>query len=466
MSTNPLNDISKIYLEKIAEKKDDSYLETDMKKRRKNNEKAVEDMKKVKDDTVPRWMKEGKKADKDYDGDGKIESGTDEYMGSRDKAIKKAMGKKKVCEKCNGKGCSHCDGKGEHVEEAHAIKPRFKDEEERKAYIKKVKEKSTQRKMNKVKATMEAKNLHGELDNPNDLKGSSKKAVKNIDTDVDGDVEHNDKKKGEMGEFIPSPDGKKRVYSKVAKEGYSDWRSDLMIEVAGEDDTNDEKIKEKKVNNKIKINPDMKESVENLGGTLLEETEIDEMDFDIEGLYDELVAEGYSVDDTEEAIEYALVEMYSEETLEEASDRYYDSAVKASKDAARKKSREEFKKKAVGRLRFMKRKAGEKIASAKKNVGMASAKAQVAAYNKMKDVKDTAGYKVAKAKKAAQDAPKKAKKGLKGMIKKAAQKVVDRMSEETTMSPKEMNLRKQRAQMDKKIATEREKSVKQMTGDS
>ena len=45
-----------------------------------------------------------KKADKDYDGDGKIESGTDEYMGSRDKAIKKAMGKKncgcgkKVCE--------------------------------------------------------------------------------------------------------------------------------------------------------------------------------------------------------------------------------------------------------------------------------------------------------------------------------------------------------------------------------
>tara|TARA_B100000214_G_scaffold374813_1_gene358744 strand:+ start:548 stop:1789 length:1242 start_codon:yes stop_codon:yes gene_type:complete len=35
----------------------------------------------------------GKKAAKDYDGDGKIESGTAEYMGSRDKAIKKAMAK-------------------------------------------------------------------------------------------------------------------------------------------------------------------------------------------------------------------------------------------------------------------------------------------------------------------------------------------------------------------------------------
>ena len=42
-----------------------------------------------------------KKAKKDYDGDGKIESGTDEYMGSKDKAIKKAMAmrvKKKVAE--------------------------------------------------------------------------------------------------------------------------------------------------------------------------------------------------------------------------------------------------------------------------------------------------------------------------------------------------------------------------------
>ena len=42
---------------------------------------------------------EGKKAKKDYDGDGKIESGKDEYFGSRDKAIKKAMGKKAMMKK-------------------------------------------------------------------------------------------------------------------------------------------------------------------------------------------------------------------------------------------------------------------------------------------------------------------------------------------------------------------------------
>ena len=45
-------------------------------------------------DIYQNQMYESKKADKDYDGDGKIESGTDEYMGSRDKAIKKAMAKK------------------------------------------------------------------------------------------------------------------------------------------------------------------------------------------------------------------------------------------------------------------------------------------------------------------------------------------------------------------------------------
>ncbi len=39
-------------------------------------------------------MVEAKKAKKDHDGDGKVESGKDEYMGAKDKAIKKAMGKK------------------------------------------------------------------------------------------------------------------------------------------------------------------------------------------------------------------------------------------------------------------------------------------------------------------------------------------------------------------------------------
>ena len=66
-----------------------------------------------------------KMAKKDYDGDGKIETGTQEYMGSRDKAIKKAMGKdpKKEMKKehhqkdADGKVIEHGDGTPSSVEE-------------------------------------------------------------------------------------------------------------------------------------------------------------------------------------------------------------------------------------------------------------------------------------------------------------------------------------------------------------
>ncbi len=49
------------------------------------------------------------KADKDYDGDGEIESGSEEYLGSRDKAIKSAMKEEEdVCESC-GKPTDECE---------------------------------------------------------------------------------------------------------------------------------------------------------------------------------------------------------------------------------------------------------------------------------------------------------------------------------------------------------------------
>ena len=61
-----------------------------------------------------------KKADKDYDGDGKIESGTDEYMGSKDKAIKKAMGKK-VKHDCSSKVKHEEYGIGDCIKEMHTL---------------------------------------------------------------------------------------------------------------------------------------------------------------------------------------------------------------------------------------------------------------------------------------------------------------------------------------------------------
>ena len=189
---NPLNDISKIYLTQVAEKKDDSYLETDMKKRQKNNEKAIADMKKVKDDTVPRWMKESELAE-----------------------------------------------------------------------------------------------IHSSAHTPHEvpsknLKKLVSKAVKRIDTDVDGDTDKNDKAKGELGEFIPGV-GNKRLYSttgtRTAKESFSNWRRDLIEVMNDEDEDDDDRIDDKKkVDNKklIKINPKLGEAIEAIGGTLIEMVEIDE----------------------------------------------------------------------------------------------------------------------------------------------------------------------------------------------
>ena len=185
-----------------------------------------------------------------------------------------------------------------------------------------------------------------------------------------------------------------------------------------------------------------------------EDVEMIEID-DVESVYEELIQEGYDVCDIEDAVEYALVEV---------SDRYYDSAVKASKQAAVKKNREELKKKALGRLKYMKRKAGEAMSSAKKKVGMASAKAQVAAYNKAREAKQSASDTARRVKKSAADAPKKAKKGLKSAIKGVAQKVVDRMSEETEDPKEKQMLMKKKQMMMKQQMLDKQRIQAQMQG--
>ena len=87
------------------------------------------------------------------------------------------------------------------------------------------------------------------------------------DIDNDGDTDKSDKylhkRRKAIGKAIST-----------RKESFSNWRQDLvevMDEVEG-----DKKIKEKKVENKIVINPELKEAVEELGGQLIEMVEIEE----------------------------------------------------------------------------------------------------------------------------------------------------------------------------------------------
>ena len=489
---NPLNALTKVYLDQISEKKkDDTYLEPDMKKRQANNEKARKDMEKMgtsmknphfeeveldeapyqvmgspdgkKEKKIGKPVKSRKyadaraaeladthkktggkyrseyvealdpvgKEDGDVNNDGK-KDGTDKYLMNRRKAIGKAI-KKKMSEGVRDmdpeKGTSERKAR---LEKKRGMKmddhPQYKKEEveqvdENRAAMGRInkeyhRKKEAEEMAKRAKAPKDKKPAPKRLnDNPMyDPKSAGSSRVKNfkftgeeVEAVAEGDGDpcwdtHKQvgmKKKG--GKMVPN------CVPKTKTESFSSWRTDLSEVMT--DEMDDKPIKEKKVKNKVKINPTMGEAVEELGGTLIEEIEVDEMDYIIESVYDELIEEGYSADDVEEAIEYSLTEV---------SDRYYDSAVKASKDAAAAKKREEMKKKAKGRLRFLKRKAGEAATAIKKKAGMASAKAQVAAYNKGREVARAAGDKV-----------RSKKRSLKNFIKRGAQKVVDRMSEET-----------------------------------
>ena len=93
----------------------------------------------------------------------------------------------------------------------------------------------------------------------------------------------------------------------VKIESFSNWREDLIEVVGGNEN---DKIKEmpKSKKNKIEINPKISEVFSSINGTIIEQIEIDEMDFIIDNVYDELLSEGYDESDIEDAIEYALFE--------------------------------------------------------------------------------------------------------------------------------------------------------------
>ena len=304
MSTNPLNDISKIYLDQIAEKKkDDSYLETDFKKRQVNNEKARKELAKGPQMKNPHFEETQMEGVRDTD----PEKGTKE----RKARLEKKRGMK-------------LDDHPQYAKEA--LDPVGKED--------------------------------GDIDN---------------DGDKDSSDEYLMKRRKAIGKAM-----KKRL--KEERESLSEVMDDTEAS---------KEVKEKKVNNKVVINPKLGEAVEEMGGTLIEHIEVDEMDFIVESVYDELIEEGYSEDDVEAAIENAM----------EATVTFGHDTKDMKKDGS-----------PVGsKRRFLKRKA-------KAFLGNIAAKA----YNKGREVYQS------KVEPKLQRAKTSAKRG----IRKAAQKVVDKMSEE------------------------------------
>ena len=334
---NPLNPLSKIYLEQISEKKDDTYLEPDMKKRQKNNEKARKDMEKMGTSMKNPHFEERQQG---WDA---VNSLTDAYknMSKGTDEVDEAMSsydrnRKRAAQRAADRNAARAAGKTGVVPGVGYVSPR----KERETYVD-----SAGTTRHKSGAKMEGLDPVGKEDGDvnNDGKKDStdkylmnrrkaigkamKKKMSEGVRDMDpekGTAERKarlEKKRGmkmddhpqykkeetEVDEYIDTVAKVKEVERKndvqrwLQKES-SNWRQDLSEIMT--DDIDSKPIKEKKVNNKIKINPKLGEAVEDMGGELIEMTEISEFEYMVEGLRQELVDEGHDP----EAVNYALEE--------------------------------------------------------------------------------------------------------------------------------------------------------------
>ena len=207
---NPLNDISKVYLEQVAKKKkkkDDSYLETDMKKRQENNEKARKDMEKM-----GTSMKNPHFEQKQFGWDS---------VNTMTKAYK-------------------------------AMQEGIRDEDP---------EKGTEER----KKRLEKKRGMKMDDHPQ----YAKEALDPVGKE-DGDV-NNDGKKDDTDSYLMKS---RKAIGSAMKKRLKEERASLSEVMTDKED--EKKVVEKRINNKVTINPKLSEAVEELGGEVLEMVEIDE----------------------------------------------------------------------------------------------------------------------------------------------------------------------------------------------
>ena len=212
------------------------------------------------------------KEDGDVNNDGKKDS-QDSYLLNRRKAIGKAMKKEGLDPVGKEDGDVNNDGKKDGTDK-YLLNRRKKIGDAIKNASKMKEEKDYS---DKEKVMQKAKPLHKHL-------------YKNL---------HKGDKDGDVNEGLKP---------RIARQPLSSWRNDL-VEVIGEKEPGEKKFDIKKgIKNKVVINPKLGESIEELGGTLMEVIEFDEFEYMIEGVYDELLEEGYDEDLIEDAIEYALTE--------------------------------------------------------------------------------------------------------------------------------------------------------------
>jgi hypothetical protein len=261
---NPLLDISKVYLEQIVEKKDDSYLEPDMKKRQKNNEKARKELAKGPQMKNPHFEEKQQGWDS-------VNSLTDAFKGMQEE----------------GYGApGHNPGSGE------------KDIERTKAFMKKkgmtgapgLDAMAARKKEHEARRGVKKEGLDPVGKEDGDVNNDGKKDKtdkylmnrrKAIGSAIKNKMSTMKKEETEAAEYIETVAKVKEAERQndikrwVQKESLSsNWRNDLSEVMT--DDIDSKPIKEKNVKNKIKINPKLGEAIEEIGGTVVEMVEVDE----------------------------------------------------------------------------------------------------------------------------------------------------------------------------------------------
>ena len=280
INVNPLNDITKVYLNQIAtakaketEKDIERWTqaeETECNESPKGKDCDVHGMKECPDPVQEEMgkkkncgcgqnpcitygkqdnksMKEEKKAKKDYDGDGKVESGSKEHAGVVHNAIQKKKGGK-------------ADGQDTRKESIlHDLT---------KVYLNQVAEHHQKDENgNTIPHEDEVTEAMSSYD-------KARKAAARRAADRNAA-----RRRGEMGgrmerETYANEAGTRmhhKGYRANANEGRTyTWRDDINLREVMTDDGEQKEVTEKKVKNKIKINPKLGEAIEEIGGEVLE----------------------------------------------------------------------------------------------------------------------------------------------------------------------------------------------------
>ena len=280
INVNPLNDITKVYLNQIAtakaketEKDIERWTqaeETECNESPKGKDCDVHGMKECPDPVQEEMgkkkncgcgqdpcitygkqdnksMKEEKKAKKDYDGDGKVESGSKEHAGVVHNAIQKKKGGK-------------ADGQDTRKESIlHDLT---------KVYLNQVAEHHQKDENgNTIPHEDEVTEAMSSYD-------KARKAAARRAADRNAA-----RRRGEMGgrmerETYTNEAGTRmhhKGYRANANEGRTyTWRDDINLREVMTDDGEQKEVTEKKVKNKIKINPKLGEAIEEIGGEVLE----------------------------------------------------------------------------------------------------------------------------------------------------------------------------------------------------